>query len=132
MGNDANVSNPFGIGVMRQMGLRMNTPKDSCEILKRGIWPTGANGGGQPYKAEESGLRMAMPTRSWDEHCQTRRPRSSEFCFQTSLQDINWCLIVQLRLRRRRIPNFHQVNFRVVGRSNVIVKLLMAVSGGHQ
>ena len=43
MGNDANVSNPLGIGVMGQMGLRMDTPKDTCEILERGMRPTGAS-----------------------------------------------------------------------------------------
>lgn len=109
MGNDANVSNALGIGVVRQLGLAMNAPEGRYKMLESRIWPAGSHRGAQPHQSDDFVLAMATSTPCWNEHGQT--PTTSmglgteEKQIQSGLEErkINWYLMAQLRFSVKRV-----------------------------
>lgn len=103
MGDDANVSNAIGIGVVRQLGLAMHAPEGRYKMLKSRVWPTGSPRGAQPHQSHEFVLAMAISTPCWTEHGQTPTTSMGLGTEEKQIQrdlgegEINWDLMAQLR-----------------------------------
>lgn len=131
MGDDTNVSDALGIGVVRQLGLAMGAPEGRYKMLESRIWPTCSHRGAQPHQSDESVLAMAISTPCWNEHGQT--PTTSmglgteEGQVPRDLGETNRYLMTELGFSVQRV-RIHQ-GHPVVAKFNVIVKLVEPFAG---